>query len=410
MSSKELNCFLGGYAKIELLGLSKRVITALKRTNINTIEDLIKFHQENNLSRIRNLGVNGIKEIETVLKEKSNIIINKEISELEKLGLSIGTLNILINKYKVSTIKEILEIPLDKKYHPNFYLDNSTKYGKETIDKIHSMGLKFKCEEKQQKERTLKKEDKIELLDLNTKLYRTLRSAGIVTIEDLLKKYDECKLERIRNLGINGITEIKEALLNKCNIKIDDETKEEVIISNEEPIKQLFVTDSIYELGYYRGLTRNMKCYGINTIGDLLKLSTNEFVTRKERGVYNIRGFGKEKVKHLINYVHSKGFVFENEKAILEKNNTLENLYKTFDKEFVFREFYEKINVPEDFLNNAFVLYFIRLASNVCVNEYNGKYLYKEIVIFLNNKLMEHKKKMLDITNNISMKLVLKNR
>ena len=90
------------------------------------------------------------------------------------------------NKYKVSTIKEILEIPLDKKYHPNFYLDNSTKYGKEVIDKIHSMGLKFNCEE-EKKDRLLKKEDKIELLDLNTKLYRTLRSAGIVTIEDLLK-------------------------------------------------------------------------------------------------------------------------------------------------------------------------------------------------------------------------------
>lgn len=205
MTNKELICILELDDKIELLDLSKRVITALKTTNINTIEDLIKFHQENNLSRIRNLGVNGIKEIETALKEKSNIIINKDISELEKLGLSIGTLNILINKYQVSTIKEILEIPLDKKYHPNFYLDYSTKYGKETIDKMHSMGLKFNCEE-EKKDRLLKKEDKIELLDLNTKLYRTLRSVGIVTIEDLLKKYDECKLERIRNLGINGIT------------------------------------------------------------------------------------------------------------------------------------------------------------------------------------------------------------
>ena len=33
--------------------------------------------------------------------------------------------------------------------------------------------------------------------------------------------------------------------------------------------------------------------------------------------------------------MHLLGFVFEDEKATLEKNNTLENLFRTFDSEFV---------------------------------------------------------------------------
>lgn len=404
MENKELINFLELDDKIELLGLSKKVITILKKAEINTIEDLIKFHKEYNLKKIRNLGDIGLKEIENALIKKCNIRINNDISELEKLELSNSSLNILVNKFKVNTIKELLLISLDKKDY--YYLDSNNELEKEIIDKVHELGYKFECE--QEKKITLSSR----LSD--TPIYNIYKRMPCTTVEELLKfSLDPNKrgsLYRIRNIGpIKGKKIVD--IIHSYGFIFECEQEEKELKEEKEELcekKQLTINDSICDLGYYPGLTRNMKYYGIDTIGDLLKLSTSEFITSQERGVYNIRGFGKKKVKHLINYIHTLGFVFEDEKATLERNNTLENLYRTFDNEFISREFYEKIEIPKDFENNSFVLYFTKIASNICRNEYNEKYTNKMIIIFLFKKLMEHKKTMLNVTNNISKKLELK--
>ena len=390
--------------RIELLNLSKKIITALKREKINTIEELIQKHEEYNLKKIRNIGPIGLKEVEKALIEKCSIRINKDISELQNLGLSTRALNMLIKKYKVSTIKELLSISLCKKDY--YHLDSDKKIEKEIIDKIHELGYIFACE--QEKQITLSSK----LAD--TPIHNIYSRISWMTVGELLKlsldPNEKGSLYRIRNIGpIKGQQIID--IIHSYGFVFECEKEENKLEEEKEEViekTQLTINDSIYDLGYYPGAIRNMKYYGIRTIEDLLKLSTSEYITHQEKGLYNIRGFGKKRVLHFIDYIHSLGFRFEDEKATLEKNNTLENLYRTFDNEFISREFYEKVDIPEDFTNNTFVLYFTKIASNVCRDEYDNKYTNKDIITFLTKKLMEHKKKMLCITNNISKKLELK--
>ena len=193
--------------------------------------------------------------------------------------------------------------------------------------------------------------------------------------------------------------------------KEENKPKEEVIeiIDKENNIK-LTAEPSIIELfsTMYQNkslIPNKMANKGIFTINDLLQLSTNIPNSRQERNIYNIKGLGESRVKELINYLHSLGFIFVDERTNLNNNMTLDYLFNTLDVEYVSREFYEKILTPDDFVDNKFVLIFIKQAEAVCTNEYDNKYTRKEIISFLNNKLLENKKKMLNITNSIVRQL-----
>ena len=128
--------------------------------------------------------------------------------------------------------------------------------------------------------------------------------------------------------------------------------------------------------------------------------------------LYMIRNIGPNKAKKIIDIIHSYGFLFENEKIIKkngekEINNILENLYQKLDLKFISEEFYEKVITPEDFNTNYFVLSFTKLVKDL--NEKKNIYLTdKEITSFLYKKLLNNKKKLLEISNNISKKLELK--
>lgn len=65
----------------------------------------------------------------------------------------------------------------------------------------------------------------IEMLNLSTRTYRTLKRAGVNYIGDLVK-YTITDLKRIRNLGNKSIDELIDALKQKYNIVITDPYKE----------------------------------------------------------------------------------------------------------------------------------------------------------------------------------------
>ena len=56
---------------IDSLNFSARIYNALKRNNIDTVEDLKEVSANGDLRRIRNLGLVSIREIENRLKELS---------------------------------------------------------------------------------------------------------------------------------------------------------------------------------------------------------------------------------------------------------------------------------------------------------------------------------------------------
>ena len=299
--------------------------------------------------------------------------------------------------------------------------------------------------------------ERIEVLGLTPKTNYMLSYAGYNTIADIIANYKN--LFYIKNMKAKIIEEIKKGLVDKCNINIYNENVDELrelnlsqdifyyltCHHNVATLNQVLniprnnllrikqgkkVVSEIHELGYNFNFEKKKKkekeitlktklydtdIYNINkrifnmTIEELLKLSTNP---KSENSLYMIRNIGPNKAKKIIDIIHSYGFLFENEKIIKkngekEINNILENLYQKLDLKFISEEFYEKVITPEDFNTNYFVLSFTKLVKDL--NEKKNIYLTdKEITSFLYKKLLNNKKKLLEISNNISKKLELK--
>ena len=54
---------------VEVLDLSKRAYNCIKRNNLNTIEDVIRFINDGKLIRLHGMGAKSAEEIETKVKE-----------------------------------------------------------------------------------------------------------------------------------------------------------------------------------------------------------------------------------------------------------------------------------------------------------------------------------------------------
>ena len=117
---------------------------------------------------------------------------------------------------------------------------------------------------------------------------------------------------------------------------------------------------------------------------------------------------GASNVQKIVDCFHSYGILFECEQVDLSKNVDLNKLFYMIDATIVSKEFYEKIETPEDIINNAFVSYFMQMAKTVCKSKFNSSYTQKQILTFLTHKLIEHKKKMQKISEFITDELTLK--
>ena len=297
---------------IEYLGLSTTITNALKRRNVCSIGDLIDVENEYGLENLRKIGSKSLSSIKEKLLEKCDIkldelYVDKDITELDIFGFSNRTLNFLVNKFHISTVKELLEIPCGEgKTYP---INTLTSTGNEIVSKVHRAGMVFKCEDVlsigvDDVIVYLEFDKEIESLGLSLFTENALKRSNIYTIRDIIDIENKYGLNSINNIGSKSIKEIKDKLLKRCNINLDG--------------------------------------------------SVNYF--------------------------------------------SLDDLFNTMDINYIISEFYEKVERPKSFIENNFVLLFIRQAQVICRKNDNTNYNNEEIVLFLKRKLLEYKRKMFNIS------------
>ena len=305
---------------IEYLGLSTTITNALKRRNVCSIGDLIDVENEYGLENLRKIGSKSLSSIKEKLLEKCDIkldelYVDKDITELDIFGFSNRTLNFLVNKFHISTVKELLEIPCGE---GNTYPINTlTSTGNEIVSKVHRAGMVFKCEDVlsigvDDVIVYLEFDKEIESLGLSLFTENALKRSNIYTIRDIIDTENNYGLNSINNIGSKSIKEIKDKLLKRCNINLD-------------------------------GSVNNFDIVDINYF-------------------------------------------------------SLDDLFNTMDINYIISEFYEKVERPKSFIENNFVLLFIRQAQVICRKNDNTNYNNEEIVLFLKRKLLEYKRKMFNIS------------
>lgn len=305
---------------IEYLGLSTTITNALKRRNVCSIGDLIDVENEYGLENLRKIGSKSLSSIKEKLLEKCDIkldelYVDKDITELDSFGFSNRTLNFLVNKFHISTVKELLEIPCGEgKTYP---INTLTSTGNEIVSKVHRAGMVFKCEDVLSIDADdvivyLEFDKQIESLGLSLFTENALKRSNIYTIRDIIDIENNYGLNSINNIGSKSIKEIKDKLLKRCNINLDGS------VNNFD----------IVEINYF----------------------------------------------------------------------SLDDLFNTMDINYIISEFYEKVERPKSFIENNFVLLFIRQAQVICRKNDNTNYNNEEIVLFLKRKLLEYKRKMLNIS------------
>lgn len=305
---------------IEYLWLSTTITNALKRRNVCSIGDLIDVENEYGLENLRKIGSKSLSSIKEKLLEKCDIkldelYVDKDITELDIFGFSNRTLNFLVNKFHISTVKELLEIPCGE---GNTYPINTlTSTGNEIVSKVHRAGMVFKCEDVlsigvDDVIVYLEFDKQIESLGLSLFTENALKRSNIYTIRDIIDIENNYGLNSINNIGSKSIKKIKDKLLKRCNINLDGS------VNNFD----------VVEINYF----------------------------------------------------------------------SLDDLFNTMDINYIISEFYEKVESSKSFVENNFVLLFIRQAQVICRKNDNTNYNNEEIVLFLKRKLLEYKRKMFNIS------------
>ena len=149
--------------KVEELDFSSRTLNALKRANINTVEEIISF-TEDEIIKIRNIGETGFTEL---------------LKKLRGLGLS-------FRESEVYTMGMFIERPEVKG------------------EKV----LEFTIEE----------------MEFSVRTYTCLKRAGINTVEDLINR-TESDMIKVRNLGRKSLEEVIQKL-NALGLSLMDEPEE----------------------------------------------------------------------------------------------------------------------------------------------------------------------------------------
>lgn len=153
--------------KVEELDFSSRTLNALKRANINTVEEIISF-TEDEIIKIRNIGETGFTEL---------------LKKLQGLGLA-------FRECEIYTMGMFIERPEVK--------------GEKVLEMT------------------------IEELELSVRTYNCLVRAGIRTVEDLIQ-LSEFEVSRIKNLGKKSFEEIMRKL-NALGIELRYEEPETVLM------------------------------------------------------------------------------------------------------------------------------------------------------------------------------------
>lgn len=147
--------------KVEELDFSSRTLNALKRSNINTVEELISF-TEDEIIKVRNIGETGFTELLKKLRglglsfrereiytmgmfiERPEVMGEKILEmTIEELELSVRTYNCL-KRVGINTVDELLDLTESDLMQ----VKNLGKKGfEEVVQKLSALGLSLKEEE-----------------------------------------------------------------------------------------------------------------------------------------------------------------------------------------------------------------------------------------------------------------------
>ena len=318
-----------------------------------------------------------------ILREESSIFdLNYDAKILNKLNLwgikEIGQLLSLSIKDKTSlaenSIYHIQGLGIQKIY--------------DLISYIHKIGFLFE-EEKENADLESEK-DNLKNYGFSEKSITLLNCRyDIKTLDELL----QISLDRRMIRFLDASVKIEKEIIDHVhNLGYRFKCEEETILS---------LDTKVFELKPIKGLNRSL----LNkTVGELLKKNLSPTASNS---IYDLPGVGVSNVQKIVNCFHSYGLLFECEQVELTKNVDLNKLFYMIDATIISKEFYEKIETPEDMVNNAFVSYFIQMAKVVCKSEFDSSYNQRQILTFLTHKLIDQKKKMQKISEIIRDELTL---
>ena len=227
---------------IDNLPVKFMTLVYLHHSGFNTIDDLSsKIETINVINSIKGISEDDKEKIvKYMLNEKNSYNkFGKDRINLEKLELSVRTYTCLKRKgiNELSELLENFESLEDLKRVRNL----GRKSLDEIIDKVHSLGYKFKFEiepdqkqeEIEQKDISLLALDEIAISDLglSVRSYNCLNRAGINDLSELLENFESLDdLKRVRNLGRKSLDEIIDkvhSLGYKFKFEIEEEQEKD---------------------------------------------------------------------------------------------------------------------------------------------------------------------------------------
>ena len=312
--------------------ISSRLYNSLKRSNINTIGDIIS-HNYNWLLDIRNLGKNCRDELIKILEDygykinEQGYFVNKDgkreniITDINKilikdLPMSKKLRTILTERDNIYTLSDILS--------HNYYYYEKLKYMKETELKelvillkdngyiVNSNGVFVKegtKEQENEEEYIDIKEVNLDEIPMSKRLYTCLRRSNINTIGDILShNYDY--LSKITNMGRIALNELV-LLLEKYNYVLDTNGN---FILKDELNKQENTTDNKQELTLEQIKKQNEEMKKrINEKEEKSKL-LDEYINlmKEQEKLKEMESSLDEQIKKKEEQLKAKGYKYEN--------------------------------------------------------------------------------------------------
>lgn len=350
--------------------------------------------------------------------EKQNDLMLTKDSKITDLNFSYPiTMQLLKNK--IDTVDDLLSLLIKPNPRPSdVSIYNVAELQQDEIEQIiehvHHLRLKFYSETEMPLS-NLQVQDSIWRLKLPLSLLRKLKQIPVNKIDDLLSLPINDSLEGY-NISIYNITpkEVTKIIdyIHSLGFLFKNEDSRYII---KKECAKLFLNNDGFSL---EKLLANLNAdfvlnHFYNKIDKLSDVYDNEFAKQfvsviAEQGYVmfqeeEIWGFLRQKlIKRNQNLRKISCALVEQ----LEQKNVmiLKRIFKSVDETFVRDSFYDAILEPNDIYQNEFVKYFKNLAkisSDFCLTD-------EEILNFLRQRLLEHKKKTLKISAILSDELDLK--
>jgi DNA-directed RNA polymerase alpha subunit len=305
--------------KLDLLGFSKRAITALSFKKIYTLSDLLSYSKRE-IINIHGIGEESFKSIEAIVNDlhlffiedipedirKSIIIKYKNTEKLNNASLDWIPLNQHIKYYLSNcSIDSLGKIMSFKYYDLKKLLPENIFNG--LVASLHSVGIKLngdlsKEEIKEFYQKGSKLEQAvnypIEILNIQKFLENLLKKSGINTIGDLIGLYT-FNIKKLTNI------EAYNDLINKMHILGFEFANERLFREYNEGEESNLLKEQIEVLNLPISILNPLKRAKIHNVNELLSFTPQELLNQKY--------LGPNLVKQLIDTVHQKGLKFKYE-------------------------------------------------------------------------------------------------